>query len=69
MMDQAERRRWVLAKSLYLGERSHALIVRSQELIGHARQMRAGDDRPWKHCNVVSYQASGIARPPEQRSD
>jgi hypothetical protein len=40
-MSKAERRRWILATSLYLGERSHARIVRSQELI--AESQRTGD--------------------------
>jgi hypothetical protein len=44
-MGETEHRRWVLATSLYLGERSHARIARLQERIEPARRSRARQDQ------------------------
>ena len=53
-MDEAERRCELLATSVYLEGRSHALIVHSQELIARAQRIRAHNERIWRWQSALS---------------
>lgn len=55
-MDEAERRRWVLATSLYLGERSHARIIRSMERLAATQRMCAQYAHSLEQAADLGYQ-------------
>jgi hypothetical protein len=53
-MDEAERRRQLIAQSLYLEARSHALVNHSRELCIEAQQLRARLETLWALCVDLS---------------